>query len=223
MSPTINNLSLTLACPLCNCQASFFIETFGKTYLRCQGCSSVFMHPKNYVNSAKEQRRYETHNNDIHDKRYQKFVSPITKAVEKNFIPQARGLDFGCGTGPVATHLLNQKGFEDIALYDPYFYNQPKVLKEKYDFIMCCEVMEHFHQPREEFTKLRQMLNPGGQLLCKTYLFLNHQKQTDFDKWHYKDDQTHVFFYGEKSLAYIKNQMHFKTLDFNQKIIQFSL
>ncbi|MDN6279539.1 MAG: class I SAM-dependent methyltransferase [Psychroflexus sp.] len=181
------------------------------------------MHPKDYMDSAKEQMRYETHNNDIHDKRYQKFVSPITKTVEKNFSTQAKGIDFGCGTGPVATHVLQQKGFKNIALYDPYFHNHPEVFKEKYDFIMCCEVMEHFYQPQVEFKKLRQLLKPGGQLLCKTRLFLAHENQTDFEKWHYKDDKTHVFFYGEKSLAYIKDQMGFKTLDFNKKLIQFGL
>lgn len=223
MSTATHHLSLTIACPLCNSQASFFIGTFGKTYLRCHRCSSVFMHPKDYVNPTKEQSRYESHNNDIHDKRYQKFVSPITKAVEKDFDPQAKGLDFGCGTGPVATHVLNQKGFKNIALYDPYFYNRPEIFEETYDFIMCCEVMEHFYEPQEEFSKLRKMLKPGGQLLCKTRLFLSHQNQTDFEKWHYKDDETHVFFYGDKSLAYIKDQMGFKTLDYNNKLIQFSL
>lgn len=224
MSVSDDISSLTLACPLCNSQAFFFTKSKHKQiYFRCDHCKSVFMRPDDYVNSDDEQKRYETHNNDVTDQRYQKFVSPITKTIENNFSEHDQGLDYGCGTGPVVTYVLNQKGYKNIKLYDPFFHDKPEVLENQYDFIICCEVMEHFYNPKAEFKALRQMLKPNGQLLCKTSLFLKKNNQKDFENWHYKDDETHVFFYSEKSLEYIKNEMNFKSVEYGQKLIRFIL
>jgi len=67
-----------------------------------------------------EKECYQTHNNDILDKRYQQFVSPITSHIYNHFSPEDRGLDFGAGTGPVISYLLRQKEYQ-IKQYDPFF------------------------------------------------------------------------------------------------------
>lgn len=224
MSVSKHILSLTLACPLCKCQASFFTKIKNKqTYFRCENCLSVFMHPDHYVCAESEIKRYATHNNDVTDEGYQNFVSPITNAIKSKFLKHHQGLDYGCGTGPVATYVLNQDAYHNIELYDPFFHHNPEVLEKKYDFIICCEVMEHFHKPYDEFKKLRLLLKNKGQLLCKTALFLNKLDKKDFEKWYYKDDETHVFFYGEKSLKYIQEKFGFTDLTFDSKLIKFSL
>ncbi|WP_050855571.1 methyltransferase domain-containing protein [Gillisia limnaea] len=66
-------------------------------------------------------------------------------------------MDYGCGTGPVATAELVKHSYK-VNLYDPYFENHPEVFEETYDFIICCEVMEHFHNPFEEFNRLFKLL-----------------------------------------------------------------
>ena len=64
--------------------------------------------------------RYEIHNNDVEDKGYQKFVLPITKAILHNYKPNHTGLDFGAGTGPVISKVLQDHHY-NIKLYDPFF------------------------------------------------------------------------------------------------------
>ncbi|WP_321540387.1 methyltransferase domain-containing protein [Flavobacterium piscinae] len=70
--------------------------------------------------------------------------------VLKDFSSKHSGLDFGSGTNSVIVKLLKDKNY-NIVEYDPFFSNQPEVLEKRYDYITCCEVIEHFHHPFEEF------------------------------------------------------------------------
>ncbi|WP_245830827.1 class I SAM-dependent methyltransferase [Marivirga sericea] len=170
-------------------------------------------------NDAIEADRYKAHNNDVTDPNYQKFVSPITDAIDKNFSKDQKGLDFGSGTGPVITKVLKEKGYT-LETYDPFFDNRPEVLKETYDFIACCEVVEHFHTPDLEFQRLRSLLKPGGKLYIMTNLF---SEKTPFDSWYYKNDMTHVFFYHQFTFDWIKKSFLFKSLEFEERLTTLSL
>ena len=113
--------------------------------------------------------------------------------------------------------MLRDKGFQ-IENYDLYFENNPELLTRKYDYISCCEVMEHFHQPYKEIELLKSLLLPKGKLYCKTEVFNN---QKPFENWYYKDDFTHVFIYQLKTLEWIKNEFHFSNLIIKEKLIVF--
>ena len=138
--------------------------------------------------------------------------------IKNDFRKKDKGLDFGAGTGPVITKLLTDYSY-DIKPYDPYFHNYPEYLKEKYDYIVCCEVIEHFHQPYHEFDKLKKMLNEKGRLYCKTELL---RGDVNFDKWYYKNDFTHVSFYTEESFYWIKKEFNFRDVTIKNRLIIFS-
>lgn len=174
--------------------------------------------PIDYVTDQEEKARYKTHNNDVHDIRYQTFVSPIVEAVKNNYHRKHLGLDYGAGTGPVITSLLEKEGYQ-LKLYDPYFHNYPKNLCKKYDYIICSEVIEHFHKPYAEFKALKKMLNSKGSIVCMTSLY---DETINFETWYYKDDETHVFFYHHKALEWIKNEFSFSKLELAGELIRFS-
>ncbi len=179
----------------------------------------LFMDPKNYLNRHDEKERYLEHNNDVNDPGYQKFVSPIVNCIMKNFTTENIGLDFGSGTGPVITKMLRDQGY-NICTYDPFFDNRPELLKNKYNYIACCEVMEHFRNPAEEFSLLRSMLNHKGKLICMTEIYSD---SIGFTRWYYKDDPTHVFFYHKGSLEWIKNRFNFSSLTIDKRLIVFTV
>jgi cyclopropane fatty-acyl-phospholipid synthase-like methyltransferase len=164
-----------------------------------------------------ERDRYLKHNNDVNDKGYQKFIAPLVDAVLARFNGSHKGLDYGSGQLSAVTHMLRHSGYS-IEMYDPFFHNRPELLEKQYDYIVCCEVMEHFHYPKQEFLKLRSMLKKGGVLICMTELFTD---DVDFGSWYYKNDFTHVFFYHPKSLDYIKNEFIFAKLERDNRLIQF--
>ncbi len=204
------------SCPLCHHTATEFYENQRKFY-QCTHCRGVFVDPAQWPSGSKEMARYKTHNNDVHDPGYQKFVSPITNHILEHFKPTAAGLDYGAGPGPVITKMLRDQGYQ-LNLYDPYFAPEATVLKQKYDYIVCCEVIEHFHHPADEFKLLHGLLRANGQLVCMTDLY---HDALNFDKWYYKNDETHVFFYHQQSLQYISAAFGFSDLTVEGRLIVF--
>lgn len=178
-------------------------------------CKAIFLSSPYYLDPIAEKERYEEHNNDVTDLRYQEFVRPVVEKILVEHTPSARGLDYGCGTGPVITSLLAKKGFT-TQLYDPYFQPDTRVLSEEYDYVICCEVMEHFQAPVKEFRKLKDLLSKTGSIYCKTSLF---DKNIDFKKWYYKDDPTHVTFYTKKGLKHLQKKVGFSRVEFFEKLI----
>ncbi|MFW5427416.1 MAG: class I SAM-dependent methyltransferase, partial [Methylophagaceae bacterium] len=156
--------------------------------------------------------------NDVDDKGYQQFVSPITSSVLRHHIPEQVGLDFGAGTGPVIAKVLADHGFK-LDLYDPFFHNNSELLAGQYDYVVCCEVMEHFYKPDEEFALLKRLLKPNGRLYCMTDLY---HEDIDFPNWYYQKDNTHVFFYHLRSLEYIKQQFGFSDLSVDGRLVTFT-
>jgi len=207
---------IKIKCPLCSGNADYFHTSKTTEYFKCITCRALFMNPGNYLNRHDEKERYLEHNNDVNDPRYQNFVSPIVNCIKKNFKPESRGLDFGSGTGPVITDLLRNAGY-NINTYDPYFDNRPELLEESYDYIACCEVIEHFHNPAEEFSLLRSILSTKGKLICMTDLY---DDTINFSKWYYKDDPTHIFFYHTETLEWIKNRFNFSSLTIEKRLIE---
>ena len=104
-----------------------------------------------------------------------------------------------------------------MALWDPFFHSDTAVLESTYDFIVCCEVIEHFNTPDEAFKELYALLKPGGRLICKTDLL----PVTAFKDWYYVTDQTHVAFYSEESLRWIQKNVGFSEVQIEGRLITF--
>ena len=204
-------------CLLCNENATVFWEKPNHLFYKCDTCQGIFRPKHTFFDASSEKHHYEQHNNDVTDLGYQKFVEPIVNAILKDFSPKDKGLDFGSGTGPVISKMLREKDYQ-VENYDIFFENVPERLKQKYNYISCCEVMEHFHHPLQEFELLHAMLLPKGKLFCKTELFKN---QVPFENWYYKNDLTHVFIYQEATLHWIKNKLLFAKVEVKDKVIVF--
>lgn len=195
-----------MKCTLCKAR---LCKKLDEEYYECSRCQALLRDERLYLDRKEEREFYLTHENDVNDPRYQKFTAPISKYVLKHFTPQNQGLDFGSGTGPVISKVLNDHGYR-IQQYDPYFANRPENLEKQYDYIVSCEVIEHFYEPRKEFAMLKSMLKPEGQLICMTSLYQSH---IDFSNWRYRKDPTHVIIYQEATLQYIAEAFDFKSVD----------
>ncbi|MDT7832846.1 class I SAM-dependent methyltransferase [Flavobacteriaceae bacterium S356] len=191
--------SLKMICTLCD---SKLVHKIDEYYYDCDTCKAIVKDERYYLTSEEERERYETHNNDVNDIRYQNFTSPITNYVLDHFLPEHKGLDFGSGTGPVISSELSKRGYR-IVQYDPFFAPNESVLKNRYDYIVSCEVFEHFYKPKKEIGHLASMLKTDGALLIMTLLY---NDQMDFSKWFYRKDPTHVFIYTKETIEYIARQ-----------------
>lgn len=208
---------MKILCPLCNANANYFYEDIQR-YFKCPCCYGIFTDKEQLPDSKNEKQRYEMHNDDSSDAGYRKFVSPIVKAIENDFTPSSKGLDFGAGTSAIVSVLLEEEGYI-INNYDPYFHNNVDVLNKKYDYISSCEVIEHFYTPHKEFKLLKSMLKENAKLYIMTELY---NEDINFSSWYYKQDSTHVFFYCKETFQWIKEAFNFSSLEISKRIVIFT-
>ena len=83
--------------------------------------------------------------------------------------PQESGLDFGCGSGHLATY-LTQSGY-DIIGYDPYSATHSDASRldgAPFDWLVAQDVLEHGPDPRATMQQLDSYVKPGGLLVLGT-------------------------------------------------------
>lgn len=187
-------------------------------FFSCLTCQGLFRDPEQFPDRQDEKQRYLFHRNSLEDLGYRTFAEPLLKAVRSGFEKHALGMDYGCGHTPVISEILEQEGFE-IDVYDPIFYPEKVFEGKSYDYITCCEVIEHFHHPEQEFDLLQELLRQGGKLICMTAIYSDNM---DFGAWYYKNDPTHVFIYRRETLEHIRSEFGFCSLHVQDRLIQFS-
>ena len=175
----------------------------GKTiYWRCRHCMATFMDASLLPDEFTERKRYELHENDPDDKGYRRFLEKAAAPLKNRLAPGQRGLDYGCGPSSAMAKMMAEAG-HFMTLYDPFFFPDKSALSSTYDFIVCTEVVEHFHRPKTEFDRLDVLLRPGGYIAVMTCFQTDDDK---FENWHYRRDVTHVVFYREKTFRVIAGQ-----------------
>lgn len=193
------------ACPVCGGAAiqPLLSDRQGRAYHRCETCLASFLDPAHHLPREAEHAHYRTHENEVDDPRYRAFLSRLANPLLERLKPGSHGLDYGCGPGPALAAMLRESGHQ-VAVYDPFFAPDSRVLDASYDFITCTETAEHFHRPAAEFARLASMLRPGGILAVMTMF------QTDdarFEAWHYRLDPTHVVFYRPETFAALARKL----------------
>lgn len=207
-----------MKCILCQGSLLSSFPVKALSYWHCDQCDLIFLDPDLRLSQAGEKARYEKHENNVLDSGYQAFVNPLYKAVLQNQNASQLGLDYGSGKNSAINHLLLEKKFV-VNKYDPFFYPEPSVLHQKYDYVIVCEVAEHFYDPAAEFQKLKNLLKLDGHLYVMTSL---KSADIDFANWSYRRDSTHVCFYSQRTCDYIKTSLGFSELEIsNSNVVVF--
>lgn len=199
-----------MTCPLClDSQIDHVFEREDKRYglrqyYQCQNCHLIFLDSKFWLTPHAEKERYDTHNNDLEDANYRKFLNQLCKPVAQRLAGGAQGLDFGCGPGPLMSKLFREKDF-GMENYDPYYFPDKALLTNTYDFIVSSETAEHFHYPNLEFALFDFMLKPQAWLGIMTRTL--GEKET-FAEWWYHRDPTHVVFYSPETFQWIARRFN---------------
>lgn len=192
-------------CPLCKQKLT---QKMDDQYYLCGQCHAIVKNHRFYLSKQEEKKQYLLHNNDINDQRYKNFTSPITNYVLKNYSQHHLGLDFGSGTGPVISSVLKEQNYK-VILYDPFFCPDQSFIKNQYDYIILCEVLEHLYNPRKELKRLISLLKKGGVLLIMSLLY---RPDISFQNWHYRNDPTHVFILQNETIEYLTNLFQLKCI-----------
>jgi len=193
-----------LRCRVCTtASAQPFMNVDERRYERCSLCLATQLAAAQLPDARAELAHYQLHENDPADPHYRQFLARLAGPLLEVLDAGARGLDYGCGPGPALAAMLGEAG-HDVALYDPFFHRDERVLDHRYDFITLSEVAEHLHEPGRTFSRLTGLLNPGGWLAVMTSF---QTEDARFADWHYRRDPTHVVFYREQTMARLADRL----------------
>lgn len=137
-------------------------ETF--TVWRCASCGSL--HSDEQINLDKYYQDYplKQHKLDFWAKlAYRQRLKRLLKVgLQKNSVI----LDYGCGQGLFIDFLISH-GFKNVDGYDPYIdrFSNKEIIKDKYDFVMSQDVIEHHDNPEKLLSKLISITAKNG-ILC---------------------------------------------------------
>lgn len=195
-----------MICPLCQNDSSLFNQDKKRHYYQCRYCSFVFVNPSEFISTEEEARRYQTHNNSAQDPRYVDYLTKVRDSFLEMGIPGNKGVDIGSGSSTLLADLFALKQY-DLISYDPQFHPGTAWKKSFYDFFTLSEVIEHLHRPLEVLHSLKDLLLPHGKILIKTE-FIPPTEKREFNLWYYKNDDTHVHFYNERSATELSRQLN---------------
>lgn len=187
-------------CPLCAAlRAEEYYRETARDYWRCHRCGLVFLSPAQRLPLDEELARYSMHRNSEDDPEYLKFLSRLADPMSDRVPIGAAGLDYGCGPSAALALLLSRTGRPTVA-YDPVFRPDESLLKTRYSFVTCSEVLEHVHGPLALLKRLEGLLAGRGTLGIMTGLY---HERVPFATWWYRRDPTHVCFYHENTMRWI--------------------
>ena len=191
------------SCPLCAAHdtVAHFADDSAREYLICSQCDLVFVPPQWHPTAETAKKRYDLHQNNPADAGYRRFLSQLADPMKVSIQVGAEGLDFGCGPTAALAMLFEEAGFL-MSRYDPFYANDATVLERTYDFVASSEVVEHFVQPAQDWNLLLSLMKPAGVLGIMTSL---RESSTDFARWWYRDDITHVCFYSRRTFEWLAN------------------
>lgn len=185
-------------CPVCEQPGSRPFQTVDqRDYWRCEHCLATFLDPNQWPSMDEETAHYRLHENDVDDPGYRRFLNRLAEPLLARLAPNSEGLDFGCGPGPALAAMLTEHGHR-MAVYDPIFAPDERVLEQAYDFVTCTEVVEHLHRPAATFRRLCRLVRPAGWLAIMTTF---QRDDAAFASWHYRRDPTHVVFYRPETFG----------------------
>lgn len=195
--------STSKVCPLCGAAGAEGIHTSARgEFLRCDGCALAFLDPRRWPARDDELARYGLHRHDSDDVDYLRHLGRLAGPVAQRTPRGARGLDYGSGPGDALAQVLTQSGRPTVA-FDPVFRNEASLLAARYDFVVCCEVLEHVHRPMDVLEQFAALVRPGGLIGVMTGLY---DAAPSFADWWYLRDSTHVCFYGVDTMRWIADR-----------------
>ncbi len=187
-------------CRVCNRGSSVFYRD-SRTFYRCGNCSLIFT--DEIAQAPDQEKHYKAQWGNQQDEFWKGQAEAILQIIRRYHEPR-HVLDFGAGSGAL-TDELRRRGVDCTPL-EPMVHGFLKAQSypHKFDAIIGVEVIEHLPNLWEELREMEKVLAPAGIMLFTTLLteaFVNApDAAARFKEWWYKDDPTHVTFFGYRSL-----------------------
>jgi 2-polyprenyl-3-methyl-5-hydroxy-6-metoxy-1,4-benzoquinol methylase len=128
---------------------------------RCAACRSI--HAAEPVDLAHYYAGYPIFAAALDWKLYVVYGSLLKRLRRAGLAHDQRILDYGCGSG-LLVRFLNEQGYAGAVGYDEYAagFHDAQRLAQRYDCVVCQDVIEHVDDPLALLSSFDSMLEPGG-------------------------------------------------------------
>ena len=168
-----------------------------RTFYFCPVCELIFVPSAEWLSPEEEKLRYANHENSAHNSEYVRYLTGISREIDRIPTPHPKILDFGSGPEYVLTRVLRKRGF-DCEPYDPVYDLGEEQLSSQFDIVIICETIEHVRDIQNELLLLQRVCNPRGYIFIHTELY---PRKEDFLHWWYALDPTHINFFSDNALV----------------------
>jgi SAM-dependent methyltransferase len=194
-------------CRICRSSSLLFYEDTRKFFV-CSKCHHIFT--RQSLSEDQSHQYYQTKWGSEDDSWWKEVAEQIMWDV-KLFRQPGRILNFGSGRGDLSKQ-IEAMGY-DVTSFEPMIHGSfcDQDYEEKFDTIIATEVIEHLMDIHEELHRLFAVLARGGLLFFSTLIsnpFDTPDPVGHFSRFWYKDDQTHVNFFCNKSIETLAGLYH---------------
>jgi Methyltransferase domain len=168
-----------------------------RTFHFCPVCELIFVPSAEWLSPEEEKLRYANHENSADNSEYVRYLTGISREIDRIPTPHPKILDFGSGPEYVLTRVLRKRGFA-CEPYDPVYDLGEEQLSSQFDIVIICETIEHVRDIQKELLLLQRVCNPRGYIFIHTELY---PRKEDFLHWWYALDPTHINFFSDNALV----------------------
>lgn len=190
-------------------------KIFSKCEFQLMNCNNCGHFQYNMdIDQKKINEMYKVHANlkllrkkkNIHHKKsinmFEKKILNRLKKIKRASVSGNKLLDFGAGEG-LWSRLAYDVGFE-VTAYEPnsnrfntspvfnFSENWDKIKRNKYDVILCNQVLEHVIDPKKILKQMREVVHKNTLLLCNVPNVNSYQFDELIKTWPYDGNQSHI-------------------------------
>ena len=232
-----------ISCPACNSlnkEPEF--KKNGFSFSSCKECGSLFLNPRptkeafdNFYKDSKSSKYWAEHfYPSTAESRRKNIFQPRVKRIQKlcldnNFNPSSV-MDVGSGYGIFLeewkkinpkTELIGVEPSKHLAKIcrDKNINVLEEVVEEvtgfdqKIELLVCFEVFEHIHNPKEFIEKLKELIKPNGYIVLSTLTISGFDLQLLWENSNSISPPHHINFLSIKGFEHLFRQCGFKNIN----------
>jgi 2-polyprenyl-6-hydroxyphenyl methylase/3-demethylubiquinone-9 3-methyltransferase len=189
-------------------------------YHRCPECRFIFTTAFDHF--SKEDFLRSVYNDEylLVDPDYQAARPKVIADFLCNLLSPTRPeriLDYGGGEGLLA-ELLRAGGFSEVQTYDPFVARFSHKPTDRFDCVVCIEVIEHCTEPERVFSELSAALASPGLIILSTVLQPADIDYQGLNWWYAGPRNGHVSLYSRDSLERLAQRYGLTVGSFNESM-----
>jgi SAM-dependent methyltransferase len=187
-------------------------------YHRCPACGFIFTTAFDHFTEQDFQRHIYNDEYLLIDPDYTEARPRHNAGILSDLFKSARPrkiLDYGGGTGTLA-EMLRMVGFPHVETFDPFVASYARKPTDRFDCIVCFEVVEHSTDPTGLFADMIEMLADPGIIIFSTLVQPADIERQGLSWWYAAPRNAHISLHTKPSLAQVAHRLGFKLGSFNE-------